>query len=49
MLNKKFDIIVLGAGAAGLMTALTAAQRNKTVLRQPGSKYAPKDREPRQD
>jgi Cu/Ag efflux pump CusA len=25
MLNKKFDIIVLGAGAAGLMTALTAA------------------------
>ena len=31
MLNKKFDIIVLGAGAAGLMTALTAAQRNKTV------------------
>ena len=32
MLNKKFDIIVLGAGAAGLMTALTAAQRNKTVL-----------------
>ena len=29
---KEFDIIVLGAGAAGLMAALTAAQRNKTVL-----------------
>ena len=32
MIFKEFDIIVLGAGAAGLMTALTAAQRNKTVL-----------------
>ena len=32
MKNKQFDIIILGAGAAGLMTALTAAQRNKTVL-----------------
>ena len=29
---KEFDIIVLGAGAAGLMAALTAAQRKKTVL-----------------
>ena len=32
MINKKFDIIILGAGAAGLMAALTAAQRNKSVL-----------------
>ena len=32
MIKKKFDIIILGAGAAGLMAALTAAQRNKSVL-----------------
>ena len=30
--TKTFDVIVLGAGAAGLMCALTAGQRGKTVL-----------------
>ena len=30
--KKEFDVIVLGAGAAGLMTALTAAKRKKSVL-----------------
>src|SRR5688572_477378 len=29
---KTFDVIVLGAGAAGLMCALTAGQRGRTVL-----------------
>ena len=32
MPKKEFDVIVLGAGAAGLMTALTAAKRKKSVL-----------------
>jgi hypothetical protein len=31
-MNKEFDVIILGAGAAGLMTALTAAKRHKSVL-----------------
>ncbi len=31
-MNKEYDVIILGAGAAGLMTALTAAKRNKSVL-----------------
>ena len=31
-MNKEFDVIILGAGAAGLMTALTAAKRQKRVL-----------------
>lgn len=30
--GKIFDVIILGAGAAGLMCALTAAQRGRTVL-----------------
>ncbi len=30
--NEAFDVIVLGAGAAGLMAALTAGQRGKRVL-----------------
>lgn len=30
--QQKFDVIVLGAGAAGLMCALTAAQRGRSVL-----------------
>lgn len=30
--NNTFDVIVLGAGAAGLMCAMTAAQRGRTVL-----------------
>jgi len=29
---KKFDVIVIGAGAAGLMCAITAAQRGRSVL-----------------
>ena len=28
----KYDVVVLGAGAAGLMAAITAALRNRTVL-----------------
>ena len=32
MSNKQYDVVVLGAGAAGLMCAITAAQRNKSVL-----------------
>ena len=28
----KYDVVVLGAGAAGLMAAITAASRNKSVL-----------------
>ena len=31
-MNKKFDIIVIGAGAAGLMCAIEAGKRNKKVL-----------------
>ncbi len=30
--QQKFDVLVLGAGAAGLMCALTAAQRGRRVL-----------------
>lgn len=30
--SKQYDVVVLGAGAAGLMCAITAAQRNKSVL-----------------
>ena len=29
---RKFDVIVLGAGAAGLMAAATAGQRGRRVL-----------------
>ena len=29
---KNYDVVILGAGAAGLMAAFTAAQRNKKVL-----------------
>ncbi len=32
MSNKQYDVVVLGAGAAGLMCAITAAQRRKSVL-----------------
>lgn len=32
MKKPDFDAIILGAGAAGLMCALTAAQRSRTVL-----------------
>lgn len=31
-MNLKFDIAIIGAGAAGLMCALTAAQRGRTVV-----------------
>jgi predicted Rossmann fold flavoprotein len=30
--TRSFDVIIIGAGAAGLMCALTAGQRGKTVL-----------------
>jgi predicted flavoprotein YhiN len=30
--TQAFDVIVLGAGAAGLMCALTAGQRGRKVL-----------------
>lgn len=32
MVNKSFDVIVVGGGAAGMMAALTAAKRNLGVL-----------------
>ena len=32
MMSKKFDVIVIGAGAAGLMCAIEAGKRNKRVL-----------------
>ena len=31
-MNKSFDVIVIGAGAAGLMCAIESAKRNKKVL-----------------
>ena len=31
-MSKKFDVIVIGAGAAGLMCAIEAGKRNKKVL-----------------
>jgi predicted Rossmann fold flavoprotein len=31
-MKKNFDVVILGAGAAGLMCAITAAKRNKNVL-----------------
>ena len=30
--REQYDVVVLGAGAAGLMCAITAAQRSKSVL-----------------
>ena len=32
MMSKKFDVIIVGAGAAGLMCAIDAGKRNKKVL-----------------
>ncbi len=29
---KKYDVIILGAGAAGLMAAISASQRDRKVL-----------------
>jgi len=31
-MSKKFDVIIIGAGAAGLMCAIEAGKRNKKVL-----------------
>ena len=31
-MKEHYDVIILGAGAAGLMCAITAAKRDKTVL-----------------
>ena len=31
-MNNSFDVIVIGAGAAGLMCAIESAKRNKKVL-----------------
>ena len=30
--NEEYDVVVLGAGAAGLMAAITAAKNNKRIL-----------------
>ncbi len=30
--SKKYDVIIMGAGAAGLMAALSASQRDRKVL-----------------
>tara|TARA_B100000809_G_scaffold138075_1_gene135584 strand:+ start:1020 stop:2258 length:1239 start_codon:yes stop_codon:yes gene_type:complete len=32
LIEDNFDVVILGAGAAGLMCAITAAKRNKSVL-----------------
>jgi hypothetical protein len=32
MLNNFYDVVIVGAGAAGLMCAMTAAERGRTVL-----------------
>jgi flavin-dependent dehydrogenase len=32
LINKNYDIVILGAGAAGLMCAITAAKRNKSEI-----------------
>ena len=32
VMKNHFDVVILGAGAAGLMCAITAAKRNKSVL-----------------
>jgi len=31
-MNQKFDVIVLGAGAAGMMCAMEAGKRGRRVL-----------------
>ena len=31
-MKKKFDVLIIGAGAAGLMCAIEAGKRNKKVL-----------------
>ncbi|MDA7797384.1 NAD(P)/FAD-dependent oxidoreductase, partial [Gammaproteobacteria bacterium] len=31
-IKNQFDVVILGAGAAGLMCAITAAKRGKSVL-----------------
>ena len=31
-MNRNFEVIVIGAGAAGLMCAIEAGKRNKKVL-----------------
>ena len=37
MNNLQYDVIVLGAGAAGLMCAIEAGKRNKSVIVLEGS------------
>ena len=44
-MNRNFDVVVIGAGAAGLMCAIEAGKRNKKVLLiEPSSKLAEKIR-----
>ncbi|MDD2641059.1 MAG: NAD(P)/FAD-dependent oxidoreductase, partial [Arcobacteraceae bacterium] len=31
-MNLKFDVMIIGAGAAGIMASISAAQENKKVL-----------------
>ena len=31
-MSKKFDVIIIGAGAAGMMSAIEAAKRGRKVL-----------------